>query len=120
MLNPPVQVKMYNGRERSDNMASRVEEFTISGEKVKAGFKDAGEQLTAELKRIFEEVRREGNIRRVVIKNKAGKVLVDLPALTAGAIGAVGLIVAPIVTILAAVGAIATELTVVIEKDVAE
>lgn len=99
---------------------SRVEEFKISGEKVKAGFKDAGDQLSDELKRIFEDVRREGKIRRVIIKNKDGKVLVDLPALTAGAIGAVSLIVAPIVTILGAVGAIAADLTVVIEKEVAE
>ena len=99
---------------------SRVEEFKISGEKVKAGFKDAGEQLSSELKRIFEDVRREGEIRRVIIKNKEGKVLVDLPALTAGAIGAISLIAAPIVTILAAAGAIATDLTVVIEKEIKE
>lgn len=99
---------------------SRVDEFTISGEKLKAGVKDAAEQVSAELKRIFEDVRREGSIRRVIIKNKEGKVLVDLPALTAGAIGAIGLLAAPIVAILVAAGAIATELTVVIEKEVPE
>lgn len=96
----------------------RYEEFKISGEKVKAEFKDAAEQMSSELKRIFEGVRREGRIRRVIIKNKEGKTLVDLPALTAGAIGAAGIIVAPIVTILAAVGAIASDLTVVIERDI--
>lgn len=96
----------------------RYEEFKISGEKVKAEFKDAAEQVGAELKRILEEVRREGRIRRVVIKNKEGKTLVDLPALTAGAIGAAGILVAPIVTILVAVGAIASDLTVVIEREV--
>ena len=96
----------------------RYEEFKISGEKVKAEFKDAAEQISAELKRIIEQVRSEGRIRRVIIKNKEGKTLVDLPALTAGAIGAASIIVAPIVTILVAVGAIASDLTVVIERDV--
>ena len=92
----------------------RYEEFKISGRDVK----DATEQISAELKRIFEEVRREGKIRRIIIKNKDGKVLVDLPALTAGAIGAASLIVAPIVTILVAIGAIASDLTVIIEREV--
>ncbi len=95
----------------------RFEEFKISGEKVKAEFKDAADQVGAELKRIFEEVRRESKIRRVIIKNKDGKTLVDLPALTAGAIGAASIIVAPIVTILVAVGAIASDLTVIIERE---
>ena len=97
--------------------AKTTEEFKISGAQVKAGFKDAAEQATAELKRILEDVRREGKIRRVIIKNKDGKVLVDLPAITAGAIGAIGLIVAPVVALLAAVGAVASDLTVVIEKE---
>lgn len=96
---------------------SRQEEFKISGSEVKAGFKDAAEQVGEELKKVFEKVRAEGKIRRVIVKNKDGKVLVDLPALAAGAIGAVGILVAPIVSILVAVGAIATELTVVVEKD---
>lgn len=99
----------------SDN--PRQEEFKISGSEVKAGFKDAAEQVGEELKKVFEKVRAEGKIRRVIVKNKDGKVLVDLPALAAGAIGAVGILVAPIVSILVAVGAIATELTVVVEKD---
>jgi hypothetical protein len=83
---------------------SRQEEFKISGSEVKAGFKDAAEQVGEELKKVFEKVRAEGKIRRVIVKNKDGKVLVDLPALTAGAIGAVGILVAPIVSILVAVG----------------
>jgi hypothetical protein len=96
----------------------RHEEFKISGSQIKDGFKDATEQISSELKKIFEQARREGKIRRVIIKNKDGKVLVDLPALTAGAIGAASLIVAPIVTILVAIGAIASDLTVIIEREV--
>lgn len=98
----------------------RFEEFKVSGSEIKDGVKDAAEKVTSELKRIFEQVRTQGEIRRVIIKNSEGRVLVDLPALAAGAIGAAGLIVAPIVTILVAVGAIATDLTVVIEKEVSE
>jgi hypothetical protein len=97
----------------------RFEEFKIEGAKIKEGFRDAAEQVGSELKHIFEQVRREGEIRRVIIKNKDGKVLVDLPALTAGALGAASLIVAPIVTILVGIGAIASDLTVIIEKDTA-
>lgn len=96
----------------------RFEEFKIDGSKIKEGFRDAAEQVGSELKRIFDQVRQEGEVRRVIIKNKDGKTLVDLPALTAGAIGAAGLVVAPIVTILVGVGAIASDLTVIIEKEV--
>lgn len=96
---------------------ARYEEFKISGSKIKEGFRDAAEQVGTELKHIFEQVRREGEVRRVIIKNKDGKTLVDLPALTAGAIGAASLIVAPIVTILVGIGAIASDLTVIIEKE---
>ena len=97
---------------------SRYEEFKINGSKIKEGFHDAAEQVASELKNIFEQVKREGEVRRVIIKNRDGRVLVDLPALTAGAIGAASLIIAPIVTILVGIGAIATDLTVVIEKEV--
>lgn len=62
------------------------EEFIIDGEK-----------LTAKVKELINE----GNVRRIIIKNKEDKVLVEFPV----TVGVVGALIAPI---LAAVGAIAT------------
>ena len=75
----------------------RKEEFAISGEKLVSTVK---------------ELVRQGNIRRVTIKNKEGKTLIEIP-LTFGVVGAV------LVPTLAAIGAIAalvTECTIVVEK----
>ena len=75
----------------------RKEEFTISGEKLISTVK---------------ELVRQGNIRRVTIKNKEGKTLIEIP-LTFGVVGAV------LLPTLAAIGAIATlvtECTIVVEK----
>ena len=75
----------------------RKEEFTISGEK-----------LVSTIKKLV----REGNIRRIIIKNKEGKTMIEIP-LTVGVVGALFL------PTLAAIGAIATlmsECTIVVEK----
>ena len=67
-----------------------------------------GEQLLAKIKELIHE----GNIRRIIIKNKDGKTIMEIP-LTIGVVGAV------LLPMLAAVGAIAAlvgEATVVVEK----
>ena len=67
-----------------------------------------GEQLLAKIKELIHA----GNIRRIIIKNKEGKTVMEIP-LTIGVVGAV------LVPTLAAVGAIAalvSEATVVVEK----
>ncbi len=72
-------------------------------------FKVNGEELLGKIKQLVHE----GNIRRIIIKNKEGAVLMELP-LTFGVVGAL------LVPSLAAVGAIAallTEATVVVEKE---
>jgi hypothetical protein len=74
-----------------------TEEFRVSGEELLARIKDLVHQ---------------GNIRRIIIKDKEGKILLEFP-LTIGVVGAV------LLPTLAAVGAIAaliTEATVVVEK----
>lgn len=60
-------------------------------------FEIKGEQLLGKVKELINE----GNVRRIIIKDKAGKEMITFP-LTVGVVGAV---LAPI---LAAVGAIAT------------
>ena len=81
----------------------------MSEEKVRTEeFRVNGEELLAKIKNLIKE----GNIRRVIIKDKEGKVVFEIP-LTFGVVGAL------IVPQLAAIGAIAallTEATVVVEK----
>jgi len=82
----------------------------MSEEKVRTEeFRVDGEELLAKIKNLIKE----GNIRRVIIKDKEGKVVFEIP-LTFGVVGAL------IVPQLAAIGAIAallTEATVVVEKN---
>lgn len=67
-----------------------------------------GENLIAKVK----ELVRQGNIRRLIIKNDAGRTLVEIP-LTLGVVGAV---VAPVWAALGAIAALAADLTIVVEK----
>jgi hypothetical protein len=75
----------------------RTEEFSVNGE-----------QLLGKVK----ELLRQGNIRRVIIKDKSGKVLVEFPL----TIGVVGAVLAPTLAAVGAVAALVTEATVVVEK----
>ena len=71
-------------------------------------FRVNGEELVAKLKELLHE----GNIRRIIIKDKEDRTLIEVP-LTLGVVGAV------LVHVWAAIGAIAalvTEATVVVEK----
>jgi len=80
-----------------DEEKIRREEFVISGEK-----------LVSTVKKLV----REGNIRRVTIKNKEGKTLIEIP-LTFGVVGALFL---PTLAAISAVAALVTECTIVVEK----
>jgi len=75
----------------------RREEFAISGEKLVSTVK---------------ELVRQGNIRRVTIKNKEGKTLIEIP-LTFGVVGALFL---PTLAAIGAIAALVTECTIVVEK----
>jgi hypothetical protein len=67
-----------------------------------------GEEIVGKIK----EIVRQGNIRRVSIKNEDGKTLVDIP-LTLGVVGALFL---PQLAALGAIAALVTKCTIVIEK----
>lgn len=79
------------------NEKTRTEEFSVDGEKIVAKIK---------------ELLHEGNIRRVIIKDKDGKSLLEIPV----TFGVVGVLLAPQLAALAAVAAVLTEATVVVEK----
>ncbi|MFN8426828.1 MAG: DUF4342 domain-containing protein [Anaerolineales bacterium] len=75
----------------------RTEEFRVDGE---------------ELLRKVKNLINEGNIRRVIIKDKDGKVVFEIP-LTFGVVGA---LIAPQLAAIGAIAALLSEATVVVEK----
>lgn len=75
----------------------RTEEYQVTGE-----------MLVAKIKEILHE----GNIRRIIIKNEQGKVLIEIP-LTIGVVGAVLL---PVWAAIGALAALAAKLTIIVEK----
>jgi hypothetical protein len=78
-----------------------IEEFTIHGD-----------DLVVKIKELIHQ----GNIRRIILKNEEGRVLIEIP-LTVGVVG--GVISAALFPVMAAVGAIGAmvaHLTIVLEK----
>jgi hypothetical protein len=76
----------------------RTEEFHINGE-----------ELLAKIKQLVHE----GNIRRIIIKDKDGRTVMEIP-LTFGVVGA---ILAPTLAAVGAIAALLTEATVIVEKN---
>lgn len=76
----------------------RVQEFTVDGDQVVATVK---------------ELLREGNVRRLIIKNERGATLIEIP-LTFGVIGAALL---PVFAAIGALAALATRCTIVVERE---
>lgn len=74
----------------------------------KEEFKVNGEELLKKVKQLINE----GNVRRITIRDKDGKTLVELP-LTIGVIGAV---LAPMLAAVGAIAALVTECTIVVER----
>ena len=75
----------------------RTEEFRVNGE-----------ELIAKIKNLLNE----GNIRRVIIKDKDGKTLFEIPL----TFGVVSVLIAPQLAALGAIAALLSEATVVVEK----
>jgi hypothetical protein len=76
---------------------NRTEEFHVNGE-----------ELIGKIKTLIHE----GNIRRIMIKDKEGKILIEFPL----TIGVVGLVLAPTLAAVGAIAALVTEATIVVEK----
>ena len=75
----------------------KTEEFRVDGEK-----------LIAKIKELIHE----GNIRRIIIKDKEGKTVMEIPM----TFGVVGVLLAPQLAAIGAIAALLTEATVVVEK----
>ncbi len=81
----------------------------MSDEKVHSEeFRISGEELIAKIKQLFHE----SNIRRIIIKDKDGKTVMEIPL----TIGVVGVLLAPTLAAVGAIAALLTEATVVVEK----
>lgn len=83
----------------TNNMTDKktTEEFTVNGE-----------ELLAKVKSLINE----GNIRRIIIKDESGKILVEFPL----TIGVVGALISPILAAVGAIAALVTKCTIVVER----
>ncbi|MCC6317983.1 MAG: DUF4342 domain-containing protein [Gemmatimonadaceae bacterium] len=75
-----------------------MEEIKVSGSK---------------LKERIREILKEGNVRRIIVRNPKGRTLIDMP-LTAGVAGAVLL---PLWAAIGTIAALATDYTIAVERD---
>jgi len=79
-------------------MTKQTEEFNVNGE---------------ELLKKVKEIIAEGNARRITVKSKEGKTIVELPL----TIGVVGAALAPLLAAVGAIAALVTECTIVVERE---
>lgn len=71
-----------------------------------------GNDLVAKVKELIHE----GNIRRIIIKNEEGRILVEVP-LTVGVVGGViGAALFPVIAAVGAIGALVAHMTIIIER----
>lgn len=80
-----------------DHQRTRTEEFKLDGGMV--------------LDKIKELIH-QGNIRRIILKNEEGKTLIEIPL----TVGVVGVALLPVLAAVGALAAVATRMTVVVEK----
>ena len=74
----------------------------------KEEFKVKSEDVVNKIKEIIKE----GNARRIIIKNEQGDTIVEFPL----TIGAVGVLLAPLFAAVGALAAVATNCTIVVER----
>lgn len=72
-------------------------------------FKVTGENLVKKVKELIKE----GNVRKITIKDKQGKTLVVFPL----TIGVVGAVIAPVLAAIGALAALITECTISVERE---
>jgi hypothetical protein len=71
-----------------------------------------GDDLVAKVKELIHE----GSIRRIIIKNEEGRILIEVP-LTVGVVGGViGATLFPVIAAVGAIGALVAHMTIIIEK----
>ncbi len=71
-------------------------------------FSIKGDDLLAKVKQLIAE----GNVRRMIIKNKDNKTIIEIPL----TIGLVGIVLAPVLAAVGAIAALVTECTILVER----
>lgn len=79
----------------------RVEEFKMNGD-----------LLMAKVKELIQQ----GSLRRLIVKNSQGRILMDIPLFAGIAGGIVGITVFPVATTVASVAALVNRLSIAIER----
>ena len=82
--------------------------MTNSEQSNQESFKVTGDELLSKIKEIIKE----GNARRVIIKNESDETIIEFPL----TIGAIGVVFAPLLAAIGALAALITECTIVVEK----
>ncbi|MCX8160824.1 MAG: DUF4342 domain-containing protein [Candidatus Saccharicenans sp.] len=72
-------------------------------------FKVSGSEILEKIKEII----REGNARRIIFKTEDGRTFMEIPL----TVGIVGTLIAPVWAAIGAVAALASNLTIVVEKE---
>jgi hypothetical protein len=75
-------------------------------------FKVSGDEIMAK----FKEIIKEGNARRIIIKNEKDETIMEFPL----TVGAIGIVLAPIFAAVGTLTALATKCTIIVEKKVDE
>jgi len=71
-------------------------------------FKIKGEDLLSKFKQLIAE----GNVRRIIIKDKDNKTIIEVPL----TIGVVGIVLAPAVAAVGTIAALVSECTIIVER----
>ncbi|OHA16549.1 MAG: hypothetical protein A3H57_03010 [Candidatus Taylorbacteria bacterium RIFCSPLOWO2_02_FULL_43_11] len=85
-----------------------MEDEKENNEAPKEEFKVSGEELLAKVKAIIKE----GNARRIIIKNEKGDTIVEIPVI----LGAVGALIAPALAVVGTIAALVAKCTIVVIK----
>lgn len=80
-----------------------------NGKTVEETFHIKGERFLEKIKEIIKE----GNVRRIIIKDKEGKSLAEFPL----TIGVVGAIIVPVLAAIGAIAALVTDCTITVERE---
>lgn len=71
-------------------------------------YKVSGDEIVKKIKEIIKE----GNARRIIIKNEAGETIIEIPV----TVGVVGALIAPVVAAVGAVAALVTKCTIIVVR----
>lgn len=96
--------EQFENQETHQETTNEKKERVITEE-----FKVSGEAIVTKVKELI----REGNIRRITVKNDTGKVLLEIPL----TVGIVGTLLLPQLAALGALGALIANLTIAIERE---